>query len=95
MPVKGNAPPVSVRSLPQPSEDAMRWKQFFTPIKSINADEGHRLIEKNPSDELTILDVRQPGEYEAQHIPGAKLIPLPDLNERIAEVDPNKTTIVY
>ncbi len=73
----------------------MRWKQFFTPVKSINTDEGHRLIEKNPSDELTILDIRQPGEYEAQHIPGAKLIPLPDLNERIAEVDPNKTTIVY
>lgn len=73
----------------------MRWKQFFTPIKSINADEGHRLIEKNPSDELTILDVRQPGEYETQHIPGAKLIPLPDLNVRIAEVDPNKPTIVY
>ncbi len=73
----------------------MRWKQFFTPIKSINADEGHRLIEKNRSDELTILDVRQPGEYEDQHIPGAKLIPLPDLNERIAEVDPNKSTIVY
>ena len=73
----------------------MRWKQFFTPIKSINADEGLRLIEKNPSDELTILDVRQPGEYETQHIPGAKLIPLPDLNERIAEVDPNKPTIVY
>ncbi len=73
----------------------MRWKQFFTPIKSINVDQGRRLIEKNPSDELTILDVRQPGEYKAQHIPGAKLIPMADLNERIAELDPNKPMIVY
>ncbi len=73
----------------------MRWKQFFTPIKSINVDEGRRLIEKNPSDELTILDVRQPGEYKDQHIPGAKLIPMADLNERIAELDPNKPMIVY
>ena len=73
----------------------MRWKQFLTPVKSIGAGEGHRLIEKNPSDELTILDVRQPGEYKAQHIPGAKLMPLPDLSERIAEVDPNKPIIVY
>ncbi len=73
----------------------MRWKQFFTPIKSINVDEGRRLIEKNPSDELTILDVRQPGEYKDQHIPGAKLIPMADLNQRIAELDPNKPMIVY
>lgn len=73
----------------------MRWKQFFTPIKSINVDEGRQLIEKNPSDELTILDVRQPGEYKDQHIPGAKLIPMADLNERIAELDPNKPMIVY
>ena len=62
MPAKGNETPVSTQSSPHHSENAMRWKQFFTPIKSIDADEGHRLIEKNPSDELTILDVRQPGD---------------------------------
>jgi len=45
--------------------------------------------------EMTILDVRQPNEYEASHIPGAKLIPLPDLGSRLAEIDPQKPTLIY
>ena len=73
----------------------MRWKQFFTPVKSCNAEEARSFITDKPSGEITILDVRQPNEYEASHIPGAKLIPLPDLNERLDEIDPNKPTVVY
>jgi rhodanese-related sulfurtransferase len=46
-------------------------------------------------EEITILDVRQPTEYESGHIPGAKLIPLPDLTRRINEIDPKKPTMVY
>jgi rubrerythrin len=42
-----------------------------------------------------LLDVRQPGEYESEHLPGAKLIPLPELNQRLAELDAAKPTIVY
>jgi rhodanese-related sulfurtransferase len=34
----------------------------------------------------TVLDVRNPDEYEAAHVPGAVLIPLPELAERIEEV---------
>jgi rhodanese-related sulfurtransferase len=48
-----------------------------------------------PHEELTILDVRQPNEYEKGHIPGAKLIPLPDLTARLDQIDPNKSTVVY
>ncbi len=44
---------------------------------------------------MTILDVRQPGEYEAGHIPGAKLIPIADLGNRLNELDPDKPTLVY
>jgi rhodanese-related sulfurtransferase len=74
---------------------AMRWKQFFTPVKSIDADQARDIITgKSPAD-LTILDVRQPGEYESGHIPGAKLIPLPDLGARIGEIEEAKPTIVY
>jgi len=39
----------------------------------------------------TVLDVRNPDEYEAGHVPGAKLIPLGDLanrQEEIPEGDP-------
>lgn len=73
----------------------MRWKQFFTPVKSFDAEKARKYIADRSSDELVILDVRQPKEYEAGHIPGAKLIPLPDLTERLGEIDSDKETIVY
>ncbi len=73
----------------------MRWKQFFTPVKSFTTEQARKEIETVPPDSLTLLDVRQPSEYEAGHIPGAKLIPIPDLNERLGELDRDKTTIVY
>jgi rhodanese-related sulfurtransferase len=73
----------------------MRWKQFFTPVKSIDTDQARDMITGSSPADLTILDVRQPGEYESGHIPGAKLIPLPDLGARIGDIDETKPTIVY
>jgi rhodanese-related sulfurtransferase len=73
----------------------MRWKQFFTPVNSINADQAREFMETKSSEELTTLDVRQPSEYEAGHIPGAKLIPMPDLTNRLSEIDPDKPVMVY
>ncbi len=73
----------------------MKWKQFLTPVKSFDSDKARKYIKDKPPDEITILDVRQPSEYEGGHIPGAKLIPLPDLTEKLDELDPNKPTMVY
>ncbi len=73
----------------------MRWKQFLTPVKSFDSDQARQYIADKPVGELTILDVRQPNEYEKGHIPGSKMIPLPELTERIDEIDPNKPTVVY
>lgn len=38
------------------------------------------------ADGAYVLDVRQPDEYEALHVPGATLIPLDQLGDRIDEV---------
>jgi len=73
----------------------MRWKQFLTPVKSFDTDQARKYMADKSSEEFTILDVRQPREYEAGHIPGAKLVPLPDLTERLNEIDPQKPTMVY
>lgn len=35
---------------------------------------------------VTVIDVRNPDEYEGAHVPGAVLIPLPELADRVAEV---------
>lgn len=73
----------------------MRWKQFLTPVQSCNSEQAMEYLKDKSSDEVTILDVRQAKEYEAERIPGSKLIPLPELLERIGEIDPKKPTLVY
>lgn len=73
----------------------MRWRQLLTPVESLDAPAAKKFMEKLAADQFNLVDVRQPGEYEAGHIPGAKLIPLPDLGDRINEIDPGKPTVVY
>ena len=70
-------------------------KKLFTPVRSINADETKTLIAGQAEGAYTLLDVRQPGEYEAGHIPGAKLIPLPDLKDGHSQLGLLKPVIVY
>lgn len=73
----------------------MKWLQFFTPAKSMDTGQAKAFISTHPSEETTILDVRQPAEYERGHIPGAVLIPLPELPDRLGALDPDKPTLVY
>ena len=35
---------------------------------------------------VALFDVREPEEYEAVHVPGAKLIPLADVVSRVGEI---------
>ena len=53
----------------------MKWLQFLKPADSIDYHKTRDIIDGSGPDEVTILDVRQPNEYEGSHIPGAKLIP--------------------
>lgn len=72
----------------------MRWKQFFTPVKSMKSHEAREFL-KGSEAEVEILDVRQPSEYQDSHIAGAKLIPLPILGESLDQLDKNKPILVY
>ena len=73
----------------------MRWKQFFTPVKSMSSEEAKEFMSGKTQDEFTLLDVRQPGEYEKNHIPGSKLIPIGELDKRLDEIDPSKPVLTY
>jgi rhodanese-related sulfurtransferase len=53
------------------------------------------LMKQKKPDEYNLIDVRQPGEYEKGHIPGAKLIPITELASRIGKIDPAKPAILY
>lgn len=41
-----------------------------------------------------VLDVRQPDEYDEGHVPGAVLIPLAELAERLSEVPPPPVLVI-
>jgi rhodanese-related sulfurtransferase/rubrerythrin len=73
----------------------MRWKQFLTPVKSFDASAAKDYMNRTRADAFMLLDVRQPEEYESEHLPGAKLVPLSELGARLSELDPEKPTIVY
>ena len=70
-------------------------KKLFTPVKSVDSDEAKKFMTEHEEGSYTLLDVRQPQEYEADHIPGAKLIPLPGLKDVLSQLDSRKPVIAY
>jgi rhodanese-related sulfurtransferase len=44
---------------------------------------------------VQILDVRQPWEHDLARIPGAVLIPLGELADRVGELDPHRPLAAY
>lgn len=68
---------------------------LFKRVKAILPDEVRKIIKEKSADQYCLLDVRQPGEYEQGHIPGAKLIPLAELQSKLDTIKPDRMTIVY
>ena len=73
----------------------MRWKQLLVYAKSMDPGEAKAYISKHKEDTYTLLDVRQPSEYEEEHIAGATLIPLTELPEQFRKLNPELPTLVY
>jgi sulfur-carrier protein adenylyltransferase/sulfurtransferase len=73
----------------------MEENKLFAPVRLMDSDQLRAFIAEHREGTFTLLDVRQPGEYEELHIPGAKLVPLPQLLESRQGLDPHQPTIVY
>lgn len=73
----------------------MFWKQLFTPVRAVEPEEAKALIAGWPEGSYTLLDVRQPAEYEQEHLPGARLVPMAALSDSLKELDPQKPVLVY
>lgn len=63
-------------------------------MKPMSCSDFREYRRKTREAEYVLIDVRQPGEYARDHIPGARLIPLGELEERLEEL-PAKDLIFY
>ena len=73
----------------------MKLNDFFDSGADVSSEEVKRFTIDHKPDEYQLLDVRQPGGYKKQHLPGAILIPVKELPDRFDELDPSKPTFVY
>ena len=71
------------------------WSLSGLPSSSVQQISAHALYQQISMDEnITLLDVRAPAEYEDSHISGAVNIPVADLRWRFNELNPARTTIL-
>jgi len=68
---------------------------YFKPVSTWSAEKIREFLSQECQEEYNLVDVREPKEYEQGHLPGAQLIPVGKLPDRLRELDPNKPTIVY
>jgi molybdopterin-guanine dinucleotide biosynthesis protein A/rhodanese-related sulfurtransferase len=69
---------------------AMPDLEVAVEVSEIDVD---TLAERQQSGSV-IIDVRMPDEYEEGHVPGARLIPLPEVQDRLAEVPTDQPVLV-
>lgn len=62
-------------------------------IESISADEFETIL--NANDSIHALDVRKPGEYEAEHLEATLTRPLDYINDWTTEVHPDETYYIH
>jgi rhodanese-related sulfurtransferase/rubrerythrin len=59
-------------------------------VVNINTEQLRAYMVSHHEDAYVLIDVRQPEEYQVEHIPGAKLVPLMDLEKRLEDVEASK-----
>lgn len=70
-------------------------RAFFGEVDGAEPVGALELLDRCTSGEVVLVDVRPRLEYDAGHLEGAISIPLEDLAERIAELDPNTAVVAY
>lgn len=73
----------------------MFWKGFTTSVNNVTVEEARSYFAGHDPGDYLLVDVRQPAEYQEGHIPGARLIPLSELADRLSELEPDKPVFAY
>ena len=64
-------------------------------IKELPPEALRRFIRQSHEKEYALIDVRQPGEYEQGHIPGARLLPLSGFFQTMETLPTDKALVFY
>lgn len=70
-------------------------RDYFKPVPTMSAAQIRERLSRMDLSEYNLIDVRQPGEYERAHLPGARLMPVAELPSLAGQLDPDKPTFVY
>jgi rhodanese-related sulfurtransferase/rubrerythrin len=73
----------------------MNIADLFTKVDTLSTDETKDILSSRSQDEVELIDVREPKEYNRGHIPGARLIPMSGIADNIDSIDTSKTVITY
>lgn len=68
---------------------------FLTDRDQLQAVTGEELEQWRDNGEVVVLDVRPAEEYAAGHIPGARSIPVDELDERLDELPKDQEIVAY
>jgi rhodanese-related sulfurtransferase len=74
-------------------QEAMR--ELGTPDSAWHGEKRDALLRKARKGEVVVLDVRPRSEYEQQHLPFARSLPLAELRTRLAELPKDKPIVAY
>jgi adenylyltransferase/sulfurtransferase len=78
---------------PQPTTEQLAEATKQERMPEITATELNERLGRG--DELQIIDVREPHEYEIARLKDTKLIPLGQVVARMSEIDPERETVVH
>jgi rhodanese-related sulfurtransferase len=74
-------------------QEAMR--ELGAPDSAWHGENREALLRKARRGEVVVLDVRPQSEYEQQHLPFARSLPLAELRTRLAELPKDKPIVAY
>lgn len=70
-------------------------RDYFDDRDSMEPVSREELLQRTRDGLVTVLDVRPADEFDAGHLPGAVNIPLGKLEERLADLDPDREIVAY
>jgi rhodanese-related sulfurtransferase len=68
---------------------------YFKPVSTWPTEKVRRFLKEKDPEDYNLIDVRTSKEYEQGHLPGARLIPVRELADRLSELDSDRPTVVY